>query len=73
MPLPSAARAACAKLATRDTYWEAGLRINYEIPDDLHHEAKAAAALEGKTLRQFVVEALREAVERRGSRRGRRA
>jgi predicted HicB family RNase H-like nuclease len=41
------------------------MRINYEIPDELHHQAKATAALEGKTLRGFVVEALEEAVQRR--------
>lgn len=42
-----------------------GMRINYEIPDDLHHRAKALAALEGKTLREFIVEALAEAAARR--------
>jgi hypothetical protein len=42
-----------------------GMHINYEIPDDLHHRAKALAALEGKTLREFIVEALTEAVARR--------
>jgi hypothetical protein len=42
------------------------MRINYEIPDELHHQAKALAALEGKTLREFIVEALAEAVARRG-------
>ncbi|HZT67410.1 MAG TPA: hypothetical protein VFA11_16595 [Acidimicrobiales bacterium] len=41
------------------------MRINYEIPDDLHHRAKALAALEGKTLREFLVEALADAVDRR--------
>jgi len=40
------------------------MRINYEIPDDLHHRAKAVAALEGKTLREFLIEALAEAVAR---------
>lgn len=43
------------------------VRINYEIPDELHHRAKALAALEGKTLREFVVEALRDAVSRLGN------
>ena len=38
------------------------MRINYEIPDELHHRAKALAALEGKTLREFILEALSEAV-----------
>jgi predicted HicB family RNase H-like nuclease len=41
------------------------MRINYEIPDELHHQAKALAALEGKTLREFIVEALADAVNRR--------
>lgn len=39
-------------------------RVHYEIPDDLHRQAKAAAAMQGVTLRQFVIEALRQAVER---------
>ena len=34
-------------------------RIHYVIPDDLHRQVKAAAALRGRTLKQFVVEALR--------------
>jgi predicted HicB family RNase H-like nuclease len=37
-------------------------RIHYEIPDDLHRRAKAAAALKGQTLREFVTDALRAAV-----------
>jgi predicted HicB family RNase H-like nuclease len=41
------------------------MRINYEIPDELHHRAKALAALEAKTLREFIVEALADAVDRR--------
>jgi HicB family len=39
-------------------------RVHYEIPDDLHRKAKAAAAMRGLTLRAFVIEALRQAVER---------
>ena len=49
----------------RDVRKGLGMRINYEIPDDLHHRAKALAALEGRTLREFIVEALTEAVARR--------
>lgn len=45
-------------------------RIHYEIPDDLHREAKSAAALEGVTLKDFVIAALEEAV--RKARSGRR-
>ena len=33
-------------------------RIHYEIPDDLHRRAKSAAALQGVTLKDFVVAAL---------------
>ena len=38
--------------------------IHYEIPDDLHRKAKAAAALQGVTLKDFLRAALEEAVER---------
>jgi predicted HicB family RNase H-like nuclease len=38
-------------------------RIHYEIPDDLHRRAKSAAALEGKTLKEFVIDAISSAVE----------
>jgi hypothetical protein len=37
-------------------------RIHYVIPDDLHRQVKAVAALRGRTLKQFVVEALEAAV-----------
>ena len=33
-------------------------RIHYEIPDDLHREVKARAAIEGKTLKQYLIDAL---------------
>lgn len=33
-------------------------RIHYEIPDDLHREVKAKAALEGKTLKQYLIDTL---------------
>lgn len=45
-------------------------RIHYEIPDDLHRRAKSAAALAGLTLKDFLQQALEEAVkksERRSS------
>ena len=32
--------------------------IHYEIPDDVHRRAKAAAALQGVTLRSFICAAL---------------
>lgn len=39
-------------------------RIHYEIPDDLHRRAKAAAAMKGQTLKDFITEALAAAVEK---------
>lgn len=36
-------------------------RIHYEIPDEVHRQAKSAAALQGKTLKQFLIEALEAA------------
>jgi predicted HicB family RNase H-like nuclease len=36
-------------------------RIHYEIPDDLHRRAKAAAAMRGQTLKDFLIEALEQA------------
>lgn len=37
-------------------------RVHYEIPDDLHRKAKASAAMQGLTLREFVIQALSDAV-----------
>ncbi|MGQ0803849.1 MAG: toxin-antitoxin system HicB family antitoxin [Actinomycetota bacterium] len=37
-------------------------RIHYEIPDELHRRAKAEAALQGVTLRDFLIKALELAV-----------
>jgi predicted HicB family RNase H-like nuclease len=34
-----------------------------DIPHDLHHKVKSLAALRGITLREFVVEALRDKAE----------
>jgi predicted HicB family RNase H-like nuclease len=39
-------------------------RVHYEIPDELHRRAKAAAALRGVTLKEFLIEALQQAVAR---------
>jgi predicted HicB family RNase H-like nuclease len=39
-------------------------RVHYEIPDDLHRRAKSAAALQGLTLREFVIRALADAVDK---------
>lgn len=38
-------------------------RIHYEIPDELHRKVKARAALEGVTLKDFIIEALDAAVK----------
>lgn len=38
-------------------------RINIELPDDLHRRAKAAAALAGQTLKDFICEAVERATE----------
>jgi hypothetical protein len=37
--------------------------IKYEVPDDLHRLAKAAAAIKGMTLKDYVIAALTKAVE----------
>jgi predicted HicB family RNase H-like nuclease len=37
------------------------VRIHYEVPDDLHRRAKAAAALLGVSLKTFVIDALGQA------------
>ena len=39
-------------------------RIHYEIPDDLHRRVKAAAAMKGQTLMDFVIAALAAAVDK---------
>jgi predicted HicB family RNase H-like nuclease len=39
------------------------MRIHYEIDDNLHRRAKAAAALRGQTLKEFVEEALQQLVD----------
>lgn len=38
-------------------------RIHYEIPEDLHRRAKAAAAMQGISLKQFVIDALESATQ----------
>lgn len=39
-------------------------RIHYAVPDDLHRRAKAAAALQGISLKDFVIAALEDAVRK---------
>ena len=48
------------------------MRIHYEIDDDLHRQAKAAAALRGQTLKEFVEEALEQLVEQADKEQGKR-
>jgi uncharacterized protein (DUF1778 family) len=38
-------------------------RVHYEIPDDLHRRAKAAAAMKGQTLKDFLIDALAKAAD----------
>ncbi len=45
-------------------------RVHYEIPDDLHRRVKAAAALSGQTLKEFLIEALEAAARADESQRG---
>ncbi len=37
-------------------------RIHYEIPDDLHRRVKSAAALQGVTLKDFLIRVLEDAL-----------
>jgi hypothetical protein len=39
-------------------------RVHYEIPDDLHRRAKAAAALDGVTFKDFIIKAIEAATAR---------
>jgi predicted HicB family RNase H-like nuclease len=48
-------------------------RIHYEVPDELHRQAKARAALNGVTLKDFVIDALAEAVRNGNARTKRKA
>lgn len=41
-------------------------RVNIDLPDEVHRQAKAAAALRGISLKDFVVAALKDAVKREG-------
>jgi len=38
--------------------------IHYDVPDELHRKAKAAAALQGVTLKDFLSKALEDAVKK---------
>jgi predicted HicB family RNase H-like nuclease len=38
--------------------------VNYKIDDELHRRAKAEAAYHGVTLREYVVQAIQQSVER---------
>lgn len=39
-------------------------RIHYDIPDEVHRKAKSAAALQGVTLKDFLISALKDAIKR---------
>jgi predicted HicB family RNase H-like nuclease len=39
-------------------------RLNVKLPDELHARAKGRAAMSGRTLQEYVTDALREVVER---------
>jgi predicted HicB family RNase H-like nuclease len=43
-----------------------GVIIHYEIPDDLHRKAKAAAAIAGVTLKDYIVAALEQRLSTKG-------
>jgi predicted HicB family RNase H-like nuclease len=43
-------------------------RIHYEIPDEVHRRAKAEAALRGLTLRDYVIQALEQAIANNSTR-----
>ncbi len=45
------------------------MRTSIDIPDDLLREAKAKAALEDRTLKEIVIEGLRQFVKRPASKR----
>jgi hypothetical protein len=45
--------------------------IHYDLPDDLHRRAKAAAALRGITLKAFLIQALDDATKSAEKRRAR--
>jgi len=45
------------------------MRTTVDLPDQLLREAKAAAALEGRTLREFLVEAVQQRLHGGDSRR----
>lgn len=44
-------------------------RIHYEIPDDLHRRVKAEAAMQGVTLKDYVIAALEAAAKQHEKRR----
>jgi predicted HicB family RNase H-like nuclease len=37
--------------------------MHYDIPDDLHRKVKAAAAMNGQTLKDFIIEALERSLD----------
>jgi predicted HicB family RNase H-like nuclease len=42
-------------------------RIHYEIPDEVHRQAKIAAATQGITLKDFIIAAIEVAADTEGT------
>ncbi len=40
------------------------VNLNIAIPDEIHRNARLAAALNGKTLKEYIIEALKERVRK---------
>lgn len=43
------------------------VRIHYELPEDLHRAAKATAARQGISLKEFIIRAMERAVAEGGA------
>ena len=39
--------------------------VNIEIPDDVHKKAKVYCAIEEKTLKEFIIEAMKEKLKKK--------
>lgn len=46
--------------------------VNFELPDDVHRRAKSQAAMAGEDLYPYLIELIREGVEKRDRERDRR-
>lgn len=43
---------------------EQTIRVELPLPEEMHRHSKASAALEGVTLRDWIIEAVRQRLER---------